>query len=71
MGGVIVQYLIIAVVLVFAAIAGAAVKICFNIPHKKFKNRTLNTHAKPYEAPLAATPSGYDCPQSEMPCVWV
>lgn len=36
------QYLIIAVVLVFAAIAGAAVKICFDIPHKKFKNKTLN-----------------------------
>lgn len=46
------QYLIIAVVLVFAAIAGAAVKICFDIPHKKFKNRTLNAPAKPYEAPL-------------------
>lgn len=43
------QYLIIAVVLVFAAIAGAAVKICFDIPHKEFKNRTP---AKPYEAPL-------------------
>lgn len=51
------QYLIIAVVLVFAAIAGAAVKICFDIPHKKFKNRTLNTHAKPYEAPLPPPPA--------------
>lgn len=40
------QYLIIAVVLVFAAIAGAAVKICFDILHKKFKNRTLNTPRK-------------------------
>ena len=51
------QYLIIAVVLVFAAIAGAAVKICFDIPHKKFKNRTLNTPAKPYEAPLPPSPA--------------
>lgn len=50
------QHLIIAVVLVFAAIAGAAVKICFDIPHKKFKNRTLNTPAKPYEAPLPPPP---------------
>ena len=51
------QYLIIAVVLVFAAIAGAAVKICFDIPHKKFKNRTLNTPAKPYEAPVPPPPA--------------
>ena len=51
------QYLIIAVVLVFAAIAGAAGKICFDIPHKKFKNRTLNTPAKPYEAPLQPPPA--------------
>lgn len=51
------QYLIIAVVLVFAAIAGAAVKICFDTPHKKFKNKTLNTPAKPYEAPLPPPPA--------------
>lgn len=46
------QYLIIAVALALAAIAGTAVKICFDIPHKKFKNKTRNTPTKPYEAPL-------------------
>ena len=51
------QYLIIAVVLVLAGAAATAVKICFDIPHKKIKNKTLNTPAKPYEAPLPPPPA--------------
>lgn len=50
------QYLIIAVVLALSVVAGTAVKICFDIPHKKIKNRTLKTPAKPYEAPLPPPP---------------
>ena len=50
------QYLIIPVVLALAVVAGTAVKICFDIPHKKIKNKTLNAHAKPWEAPLPPPP---------------
>lgn len=51
------QYLIIPAVLALAVVAGMAVKICFDIPHKKIKNKTLNTHAKPWEAPLPPPPA--------------
>lgn len=51
------QYLIIAVVLALSVVAGTAVKICFDIPHKKIKNKTLNTPAKLYEAPLPPPPA--------------
>lgn len=51
------QYMIIPVVLALAVVAGTAVKICFDIPHKKIKNKTLNTHAKPGEAPLLPPPA--------------
>ena len=51
------QYLIIPVVLALAVVAGTAVKICFDIPHKKIKNKTLNTPAKLYEAPFPPPPA--------------